>query len=217
MNAPALKPALAIIAAVLLAPIFRVSAADSARPNIVVLLADDLGWGDTSPYGNSEIKTPNLARLAAQGVKFNQCYSAAGVCSPSRSAILTGRTPYRNGVWQHLSGDNEAHLRASEITYPRVDRTQLFDLASDPLELTNLADQPRHAAKLAELTSCVILNVDRVRTEGDSLVWKFDLRQPGSYVVQLVVETAKGKGAPTGRVEIDGTALSQTLKQEEER
>jgi hypothetical protein len=59
---------------------------------------------------------------------------------------------------------------------------------------------------------CVILNVDRSRVEGDSLVWKFDLRQPGNYVVQLVVETAKGKGAPAGRVEIDGTALSQTLK-----
>ena len=60
--------------------------------------------------------------------------------------------------------------------------------------------------------SCVILNVDRGRVEGDSLVWKFDLRQPGNYVVQLVVETAQGKGAPGGRVEIDGTALSQTLK-----
>ena len=53
-------------------------------------------------------------------MKFTQCYSAAGVCSPSRSAILTGRTPYRNGVWRHLSGVHDAHLRASEITYPRL-------------------------------------------------------------------------------------------------
>ena len=53
-------------------------------------------------------------------MKFTQGYSACGVCSPSRSAILTGRTPYRNGVWRHLSGNHEAHLRASEITYPKL-------------------------------------------------------------------------------------------------
>ncbi len=92
------------------------AAAEPARPNIAVFLADDLGWGDTSPYGNPEIKTPNLARLAAQGVKFTQFYSAAGVCSPCRSAILTGRTPNRNGVWTHLYGNQEAHLRKTEIT-----------------------------------------------------------------------------------------------------
>ncbi|MBL9189661.1 MAG: sulfatase-like hydrolase/transferase [Opitutaceae bacterium] len=113
-------PRLVSLAAFLLVPLCAVQAADSARPNIVVFLADDLGWGDTSPYGNTVIKTPNLAKLAAQGVKFTQCYSAAGVCSPSRSAILTGRTPYRNGVWQHLSGVHEAHLRTSEITYPKL-------------------------------------------------------------------------------------------------
>lgn len=90
------------------------------KPNIVVFLADDLGWGDTSPYGNTVIKTPNLEKLAAQGVKFTQCYSACGVCSPSRSAILTGRTPYRNGVWAHLSGKHETHLRNSEIAYPKL-------------------------------------------------------------------------------------------------
>jgi arylsulfatase A-like enzyme len=114
-------PRLVSLAAfLLLAPLCARAAADSSKPNIVVVLADDLGWGDTSPYGNAEVKTPNLAKLAAQGVKFSQCYSAAGVCSPSRSAILTGRTPYRNGVWQHLSGVHEAHLRTSEITYPKL-------------------------------------------------------------------------------------------------
>lgn len=94
--------------------------AATERPNIVVVLADDMGWGDSATYGNELIKTPNMDNLAKQGLKFNQCYSAAGVCSPSRSAILTGRTPYRNGVWRHLSGSHEAHLRASEITYPTL-------------------------------------------------------------------------------------------------
>ena len=90
------------------------------KPNIVVFLADDMGWGDSGTFGHELIQTPNLDKLAAQGVKFTQCYSACGVCSPSRSAILTGRTPYRNGVYRHLSGKHEAHLRASEITYPKL-------------------------------------------------------------------------------------------------
>lgn len=89
-------------------------------PNIVVVLADDMGWGDSATFGNDLIQTPNMDRLAAEGVKLNQCYSACGVCSPSRSAILTGRTPYRNGVYRHLSGNHEAHLRADEITYPEL-------------------------------------------------------------------------------------------------
>ena len=97
--------------------------AETAKPNIVVFLADDMGWGDSATYGNPLIQTPNLDKLASQGVKFTQCYSACGVCSPSRSAILTGRTPYRNGVYRHLSGNHEAHLRSSEITYPKLLKT----------------------------------------------------------------------------------------------
>ncbi|WP_343217924.1 sulfatase-like hydrolase/transferase [Haloferula rosea] len=97
-----------------------VSHAEESRPNIVVFLVDDMGWGDSSVYGNELIKTPNLEKLAKQGVTFSQAYSACGVCSPSRSAILTGRTPFRNGVWCHVSGNGPTHLRTSEITYPEL-------------------------------------------------------------------------------------------------
>lgn len=99
---------------------FAFNVLHAEKPNIVVILADDMGWGDSETFGNKLIKTPNMNRLAEQGVKFTQCYSAAGVCSPSRSAVLTGRTPYRNGVWRHLSGKHDTHLRASEITYPEL-------------------------------------------------------------------------------------------------
>ncbi|WP_199271658.1 sulfatase [Paraglaciecola sp. L3A3] len=92
----------------------------TSQPNIIVVMADDMGWGDSATYGHKTIKSPNLDKLASQGVKFTQGYSAAGVCSPSRSAILTGRTPYRNGVWRHLSGNHSAHLRSSEIAYPKL-------------------------------------------------------------------------------------------------
>ncbi|MEP2775101.1 MAG: sulfatase [Luteolibacter sp.] len=90
------------------------------HPNIVVFLADDMGWGDAACYGNEKVKTPNMDKLASQGIRFTNGYSASGVCSPSRSAILTGRTPYRNGVWNHLSGNGVTHLRESEITYPEL-------------------------------------------------------------------------------------------------
>ncbi|MDF1823616.1 MAG: sulfatase-like hydrolase/transferase [Verrucomicrobiales bacterium] len=100
---------------------------DEVRPNIVVVLADDMGWGDSGTYGHEHIQTPNMDKLASQGVKFTQGYSACGVCSPSRAAILTGRTPYRNGVWRHLSGVHEAHLRTSEITYPELVREKGYE------------------------------------------------------------------------------------------
>jgi arylsulfatase A len=87
-----------------------------SSPNVVVFLADDLGWGDLGCYGNRAIKTPNLDRFAREGVRFTQCYAACGVCSPSRSAILTGRTPYRNGVWRWIPEGSDVHLRTSEVT-----------------------------------------------------------------------------------------------------
>ena len=96
------------------------SAAEKQRPNILIFLADDLGWGDLSCYGHPRIKTPNLDQFAKEGVRFTQAYSACGVCSPSRSSILTGRTPYRNGVWRWLPPRSEAHLRESEITIPEL-------------------------------------------------------------------------------------------------
>ena len=94
--------------------------AEEKKPNILVFVADDMGWGDSGTYGHKLIKSPNMDRLAAGGVKFTQFYSACGVCSPSRAAILTGRTPYRNGVWRHLSGNHQAYLRKSEVTYPEL-------------------------------------------------------------------------------------------------
>jgi len=88
----------------------------SARPNIVFVLADDLGWGDLGCFGHPTMQTPNLDKFAKQGMLFTQCYAASAVCSPSRSAILTGRTPYRNGVFNWIPEGSEVHLRTSEIT-----------------------------------------------------------------------------------------------------
>ena len=61
------------------------------RPNIIFILADDMGYGDLSCYGNKYIKTPNIDRLAATGTSFSQAYAGSGISSPSRCSLMTGR------------------------------------------------------------------------------------------------------------------------------
>ena len=73
-----------------------VSAKD--RPNILVLLADDLGYGDIGCYGHPTIQTPHLDKLATEGLRLTDCYSAAANCSPARAGLMTGRNPWRVGV-----------------------------------------------------------------------------------------------------------------------
>ncbi len=90
------------------------------RPNLVLFLADDLGYGDLGSYGHPLIKTPHLDDFARQGVRLTQCYAASAVCSPSRSALLTGRTPHRNGVFTWIAEGSPVHLRTSEATLPRL-------------------------------------------------------------------------------------------------
>ncbi|GEP43629.1 sulfatase family protein [Brevifollis gellanilyticus] len=92
----------------------------AASPNIILFLADDLGYGDLGCYGHPIIKSPNLDAFAKQGVRLTQCYSGSAVCSPSRSALLTGRTPHRNGVYTWIAEGAEVHLRTSETTLPEL-------------------------------------------------------------------------------------------------
>ncbi len=71
----------------------------AAQPNVIVILADDLGWSDTTLYGNtSYYQTPNVERLAKRGMTFTRAYSASPLCSPTRSALLTGQSPARTGI-----------------------------------------------------------------------------------------------------------------------
>lgn len=85
-------------------------------PNIVVLFADDLGWGDLGCYGNPVIRTPRLDRLAQQGMRFTDFHSASPACSASRYGLLTGRYPHHSGFGWVLFPGNEKGLAASETT-----------------------------------------------------------------------------------------------------
>jgi len=69
------------------------------RPNIILLMADDLGWGEVGFNGNRVIKTPGLDQMARAGVVFDRFYAGSAVCSPTRGSCITGRNPYRYGIW----------------------------------------------------------------------------------------------------------------------
>ena len=77
------------------------------RPNVIFIFADDLGWGDLGCYGNSNIKTPNIDRLARQGTLFSQFYVSSGVCSPSRTAFMTGHYPARHRIHGHIAAEEQ--------------------------------------------------------------------------------------------------------------
>jgi len=101
------------------------------RPNIALILFDDLGWKDFSCYGGPPGLTPNMDAIASEGLRFTQAYSACPVCSPSRAALLTGRYPPRSGVTDWIPG--RAQWPTSKILTPKTN-TQL------PLEELTLAE-----------------------------------------------------------------------------
>lgn len=116
-------------AAMLGVPAIRAIAADETdrleeRPNIIHIMADDLGYADLGCYGQKRIKTPNIDRLAAEGTRFTQCYAGASVCAPSRCVLLTGlhtghatiRGNHGRNAPRHDGEANRIPLRADEIT-----------------------------------------------------------------------------------------------------
>jgi len=82
-----------------------------SRPNVIFILADDWGWGDLGCYGHDRIKTPNLDKLARQGTLFTQFYVCSGVCSPSRTAFMTGHFPARHRIHGHLADPKRNEAR----------------------------------------------------------------------------------------------------------
>ncbi|HMF14708.1 MAG TPA: sulfatase-like hydrolase/transferase [Gemmataceae bacterium] len=92
------------------------SAVAAEKPNIVILLCDDLGHGDLSCFAHPKILTPHLDKLAAEGVKLTHCYSSAPVCSPSRAGLMTGRVPNRLGIRDWIPADSGIFLRPGEVT-----------------------------------------------------------------------------------------------------
>src|SRR5687768_16417922 len=85
---------------VLLQVAMPVLAQSEPRPNVVLIIADDLAWDDTGAYGNPKVGTPNIDRLAREGMKFTRAFVAISSCSPSRASMITGRYPHSTDAEQ---------------------------------------------------------------------------------------------------------------------
>jgi arylsulfatase A len=120
--------------------------AESRRPNIVIILTDDLGYGDLGCYGHPSIRTPNIDRMAAEGLRFTDFYAGACICTPSRAALLTGRLPIRSGMagapGRHvIYPNNEGGMPAEEITIPRALKSRGYTSAC--IGKWHLGDKPQ--------------------------------------------------------------------------
>jgi arylsulfatase A-like enzyme len=117
-------------------------------PNIIIILADDMGYGDLSCYGHPSIHTPNLDRMAVQGMRFTDFYVAAPVCTPSRAALLTGRLPVRTGMAGTLKGKHrdvlmqysKGGLPTNEITIAAALKTRGY--VSEAIGKWHLGSEP---------------------------------------------------------------------------
>jgi len=112
-----MKTTLTLIIALLLAPLAALQAADTSRPNILFIIADDLGWGDLRCYGNPIIDTPALDGLAKAGVRFTDHYSPSPLCAPARAGFLTGRFNHRTGAVDVPSNRGLDRIDLSEKTF----------------------------------------------------------------------------------------------------
>ncbi len=129
-------PVLVLIAAAVCP--YAAAGEPAAKPNVVFILVDDMGYADVGAYGNPYHRTPNIDRLAAQGMRFTNAYAAAPNCSPTRASILTGKWPARVRVTQYLPGNI--------LPYAKLRQPELPD--GLPLKETVLA-QPLKAAGYA--------------------------------------------------------------------
>lgn len=127
-----LTNAIAVLALVVL--VAAPAQARPDRPNVVLLVVDDLGWSDSTCYGNDYHETPNIDALARAGVRFTDAYAASPVCSPTRAALMTGRDPVRVGITDWIKGWPISIARPKARVTPPEDRDQL------PLEEHTIAE-----------------------------------------------------------------------------
>ena len=98
----------------------NVYAQDQQQPNVVIIVADDLGYGDLSCYGATRIQTPGMDRIANEGLRFTQGYCTAATSTPSRYSLLTGLYPWTNKDAKILPGNAALIINTQQVTLPKV-------------------------------------------------------------------------------------------------
>jgi arylsulfatase A len=121
-----MKPSLLAIGALMLVGLGFAHAATPPKPNLIVIMADDMGYADLSCYGNDRYQTPHLDALAREGLRFTDYHSNGPVCSPTRAALMTGRYQQRSGVTEVVFADpaqgkrDDHGLKATEVTFAKL-------------------------------------------------------------------------------------------------
>jgi arylsulfatase A len=123
-----------------------INSQSTSRPNIIILLADDLGRNDIACYGNNFIETPHLTALANEGIKCNNSYAAAPLCSPTRASIITGNNPTRINLTEHLHGYAPAGPKQKLIT-PKIETGLPGNLITIPEALKSAGYISAHIGK----------------------------------------------------------------------
>jgi len=180
------------------------------KPNVIVILADDLGWSDLACYGNPLHESPHLDRLAGDGMRFTQAYAVAPVCSPTRACLLTGKAPARLGMTHIIQYRPEANAHWKEPV----------NVAALPLAEVTLFEALHSAGyATAQIGKWHVGGLDGATAEGDPLRQGADLNVAGSefgqppdyffpYTRTMGDQTYRLKHAPPGR---DGDYLDEQL------
>ena len=128
--------------------------AQQVRPNIIFILADDLGYGDLGSYGQQVIQTPDLDRMAAEGIRFTQFYAGATVCAPSRSVLMTGQHMGHTHVRGNAPGPDMTaqSLRDSDVTVAEVLKSTSSDANGTFFYIIYVSYVVPHILNLSNLT-----------------------------------------------------------------
>lgn len=171
------------------------STVTSKDPNFIIIMADDLGYGDISSYGNSYINTPHIDRLAAEGIKFLDFHSNGAVCSPTRAALMTGKYQQRTGIGGVITAANhrDVGLATDEITI--ADELKKYDYNCGIFGKWHLGYDPDYSPVLQgfdQFRGFVSGNVDyhaHIDQEGNFDWWNnLELQEEQGYTTDLITQ-----------------------------
>ena len=192
-----------------------------SRPNVVLILVDDLGWTDLGCFGSSYYQTPNIDKLCREGMKFTDAYAACAVCSPTRAAILTGRSPARLGITDWIRPDVWAQhrppLSRSVAGYADLGRKLLF-----PVNQPRLPKEEITLPEILKQQGYATCHIGKWHLGGEGFmpedhgfdhnIGGFDMGQPPSYYDPY--ENEEVGGIPTLKPRKGGEYLSDRLADE---